>query len=157
MLSRLQRDDPSVEAWAGIVAAYKTVHVLLNQELLKIGLTFPQYHVVRVLGRFGAMPMNKLGEHMFVTPANITGLVDRLEDGGYVEREERGRDRRIITMRLTRKGKASYRQASVHNGRVVRRIMGILSKHEKLMLIKLLHSVRKAAHEERASTRKEDE
>ncbi len=92
----MQTDGSSVEAWLGIVAAYKAVHLLLNQELIKNNLTFPQYRVIRALGRFGAMPMNKVGEHMIVTPANITGLVDRLEGRGYLERREKGIDRRVI-------------------------------------------------------------
>jgi len=128
-----------------VVGAYKTVHVLLNQQLIKNGLTFPQYRVIRTLGKFGAMPMNKLGEHMLVTPPNITGLIDRLEGRGYLERKGSGTDRRIFIMRLTRKGKTLYQRTSVQHRKLVSRIMRVLSEEELLNLARLLQRVKEAA------------
>jgi DNA-binding MarR family transcriptional regulator len=142
-----------MEAWIGIVGAYKTVHVLLNQELAKSGFTFPQYRVIRILGRFGTMPMNKLGEHMLVTPANITGLVDRLERRGHIRRTEKDADRRIIKISLTRKGRASYRRISVHHRRLVNTVMGVLNREELTTLTGLLQRVRDAALKARESLR----
>jgi len=143
-----QRDDPSVEVWISIVSAYRAVHVLLNQQLIKSNLTFPQYRVIRVLGRFGAMPMNKLGEHMLVTPGNITGLVDRLEGRGCIERVEKGTDRRIIKIELTRKGEILYQQTSAENRKLVNRIMRVLTRDELLNLAKLLQKIKETALEE---------
>lgn len=141
----MQYDDPYVEAWISLVGAYKTVHDLLNQQLIKSGFTFPQYRVIRVLGKFGAMPMNKLGENMFVTPANITGLVDRLERRGYIERVEKGTDRRIVIMRLTRKGKISYRRLSILHKELVNRIMKVLSVSELPDLVRPLQRIKEVA------------
>jgi len=150
-LSRVQTDGSSVEAWLDIVAAYKAVHLLLNQELIKSDLTFPQYRVIRALGRFGAMPMNKVGEHMIVTPANITGLVDRLEGRGYLERQGKGIDRRVIQIELTRKGEAAYQQTSVQHRKLISRIMRVLGENERLNLARLLQRIKQAALEERVS------
>lgn len=107
---------------------------------------------MRVLGKFGAMPMNKLGEHMFVTPANITGLVDRLEQRGYIERVERGTDRRIVTMRLTAKGKASCRKLSIIHKELVNRIMKVLSAGDLTNLVRPLRRIKEAALEARSHT-----
>jgi DNA-binding MarR family transcriptional regulator len=148
-LIQLRLEDPSVEAWISIVGAYKTVHALLNQQLVRSGFTFPQYRVIRILGRFGAIPMNKLGEHMFVTPGNVTGLVDRLERRGCIERVEKGADRRIIKIGLTKKGRGSYRQISADYRKLVNSIMKVLSKEELSTLTTLLQKVKEAALEER--------
>jgi len=148
-LSRVQADGSSVEAWVGIVSAYRAVHALLNQELVKSSLTFPQYRVIRALGKFGAMPMSKLGEHMVVTPANITGLVDRLEGRGYIKREGTGTDRRITRIALTREGETTYRQTSIQHSRLVSHIMRALSENERLTVAKLLQKIKEAALEER--------
>jgi MarR family 2-MHQ and catechol resistance regulon transcriptional repressor len=148
ILPRVEQDDSSTEAWLGIVSAYRAVHVLLNQQLAESGLTFPQYRVIRALGKFGAMPMNKISEHMLVTPANITGLVDRLEGRGYIERVERGTDRRVIRITLTRKGKTLYQRTSVQNRKLVNRIMRVLTNDELLNLAKLLEKIKEASLEE---------
>ena len=147
MLTQVQQDDPSMEAWISIVSAYRAVHVLLNQQLVRSKLTFPQYRMMRVLGKFGAMPMNKIGEHMLVTPANITGLVDRLERRGYIERVEKSTDRRIVRIKLTRKGKILYQRTSIQNRKLVNRIMRVLTNDELLNLAKLLEKIKKAALE----------
>lgn len=148
-LIQLQQDDPWVEAWSSIVGAYKAMHVLLNQEFLKNGFTYPQYRVLRTLGRFGPMPMNKLGEHMLVTPANITGIVDRLEERGYVQRRATGSDRRIITMSLTRRGKISYEETTDTHRRIVARIIKILNRDETQELIQFLQRIKEMALRER--------
>ena len=149
-LGQAQHDDPCVEAWTSLVGAYKTVHDLLNNQLIKNGFTFPQYRVMRVLWKFGAMPMNKLGEHMFVTPANITGLVDRLERRGYIERVERGTDRRIVTMKLTAKGKVSCRKLSIRHKELVNLIMRVLGVDELTNLVRPLQRIKEAALEARS-------
>ena len=153
----MHQDDPSVEAWHDIVAAYRAVHALLNQQLAKSSLTFPQYRVIRALGKFGAMPMNKLGEHMLVTPGNITGLVDRLERRGYIERVGAGTDRRIVTIKLTRKGEDSYQRTRIQHRRLVDRVMRGLSKEEQLSLAGLLQRIKEAALEERSGSGNESD
>jgi DNA-binding MarR family transcriptional regulator len=153
----MERENSSMNAWTSIVGAYKMVHVLLSQELAEIGLTFPQYRVIRALGRSGAMPMNKIGEHMFVTPANITGLVDRLEGRGYVERKGVGTDRRVVRIGLTRKGKSSYQRTSVQHRRLISKIMGVLNKDELLNLTGQLQKVKETAIAERNTLRSADD
>jgi DNA-binding MarR family transcriptional regulator len=141
----VHQEDPSVEAWHEVVGAYRAVHALLTQELAKSSLTFPQYRVIRALGKFGAMPMNKLGEHMLVTPGNITGLIDRLERKGYIERVGLGTDRRVVTIKLTRKGEDSYQRTRIRHRKVVRRAMRGLSEEEKLSIARLLGKIKEAA------------
>ena len=145
-----------MSAWTGIAGAYKMVHVLMNQQLSEIGLTFPQYRLIRALGRSGAMPMNKIGEHMLVTPANITGLVDRLEGRGYVERKEVSTDRRVVRIQLTRKGKSCFQRTNVQHRRLISKIIGVLSENEILNLTRQLQKVKEAAISERNSLRSED-
>ncbi len=149
------QDDSSVETWMSIVGAYKTVHLLLNQQLIKNGLTFPQYRVIRVLGKFGAMPMNKIGEHMLVTPPDITGLIDRLEGRGYIERRGSGTDRRIVIMRLTRRGKTLHRRTSVQHRKLVSRIMKVLSGDELVNVTRLLDRIKEGALEVKSGIRNE--
>lgn len=49
-------------------------------------------------------PMRDLAENMACDPSTITGVVDRLEDDGYVERQVSKEDRRIKMLALTPAG-----------------------------------------------------
>jgi DNA-binding MarR family transcriptional regulator len=53
-----------------------------------------------------AVPMNALAECLHNDPSNITGLVDRLERKGLVERMAHPTDRRVKTLALIDDGRA---------------------------------------------------
>ena len=49
--------------------------------------------------------MSELAEHLLVSRAAVTGLVDKLVKTGFVKRKFSCEDRRIIMISLTEKGK----------------------------------------------------
>ena len=51
-----------------------------------------------------SVSMNELSEMMCCDASNITGLTERLESGGYIERITDPSDRRVKKIRLTKKG-----------------------------------------------------
>lgn len=51
-----------------------------------------------------AQPMRELAEHLACEPSNVTGLADRLEATGLVERVTGDTDRRVKLLQLTAKG-----------------------------------------------------
>lgn len=71
----------------------------------QFGLTGPQSVVVRLLLNSGSMSSAELSRLMYVTPSNITGIIDRLEKKGLVERVRKEGDRRIALIVLTENGK----------------------------------------------------
>ena len=101
-----------IELWQSIRSIYRTVLRRLNSRLLKEGITFPQYNVLLVLSQKGPMPMNRLGEFMLVAPANVTGLVDRMEKKGYVRRGRDKKDRRLYVIEQTEKGSRIFSSIS---------------------------------------------
>ncbi|MEA3358319.1 MAG: MarR family transcriptional regulator [Thermodesulfobacteriota bacterium] len=71
----------------------------------KFGLTGPQSVVLRNLLDNGAMSSADLSRIAYVTPSNITGIIDRLENKGFVERIRLKDDRRIALITLTQSGR----------------------------------------------------
>ena len=71
-----------------------------------LGLTQQQWVLLAAIARGGreGVPLSTLGRNLLVTKANITGLVDRLERGGYVARAAHPSDRRVTRARLTPRG-----------------------------------------------------
>ena len=51
-------------------------------------------------------PMGELARHLHCDSSNITGIVDRLEERGLVERTAAERDRRVKLIALTNEGRA---------------------------------------------------
>jgi DNA-binding MarR family transcriptional regulator len=72
----------------------------------EFGLTGPQSSVLRILARRGPLSSAEVSRHMHVTPSNVTGIVDRLERKGLVERIRQQKDRRVVSVRLTEDGKS---------------------------------------------------
>ena len=104
--------DSVPELWQSIRTIYRTVLKRLNARLSKEGITFSQYSVLLALARNGPMQMNKLGEHMLVAPANVTGLVDRMEKKGYVKRRRDENDRRLYVIEPTEAGSRIFKRIS---------------------------------------------
>jgi DNA-binding MarR family transcriptional regulator len=99
-----QSVDPAAEAWGLIwqlVMANKQRTMRLAQEL---DLAPMQLHTLRLLEPGQELPMRALAQSLFCDPSNVTGIVDRLEARGLIERTEGKHDRRVKILRLTRDG-----------------------------------------------------
>src|SRR5918992_4317523 len=64
--------------------------------LQNTGLTYARIRLLSVLNRRGPQIMSVLGDELFVTPRNVTVLVDALEANGLVRRHPHPTDRRAI-------------------------------------------------------------
>jgi DNA-binding MarR family transcriptional regulator len=78
-------------------------------EVLKTGdLTFAQYNVLRILRGAGELGVScaRIAERMVTRDPDVTRLLDRLERRGLVSRSREQADRRVITIRIAKEGKA---------------------------------------------------
>lgn len=67
-------------------------------------LTLPQAHLLRSLTPATPMKMNGLAEALDCDASNITGLVDKLEVRGIIQRQSERGDRRVKMIALTQTG-----------------------------------------------------
>jgi len=74
--------------------------------LAELGLGFAQAHALRMLDPDEPIAMSALAERLFCDASNVTGLVDRLEARGLVERRSSDHDRRVKALTLTAAGVA---------------------------------------------------
>jgi DNA-binding MarR family transcriptional regulator len=74
--------------------------------LNELGLGFAQAHALRMLDPDEPIAMSALAERLFCDASNVTGLVDRLEARGLVERGSAANDRRVKALTLTPAGVA---------------------------------------------------
>ncbi|MFE1603283.1 MarR family winged helix-turn-helix transcriptional regulator [Methylobacterium sp. ID0610] len=69
------------------------------------GVTPPQYAVLKVLWERDGQSGAELGARLLIDSATITGLADRLQTAGLLERRPHGEDRRVNSLFLTPRGR----------------------------------------------------
>jgi DNA-binding MarR family transcriptional regulator len=65
-------------------------------------------NVLTVLEMDGSLPMGQLAEALDVSVASMTGIVDRMEKRGLVERRHDREDRRVVLVETTETGRAVF-------------------------------------------------
>jgi DNA-binding MarR family transcriptional regulator len=70
-----------------------------------------QLNCLLVLYEHGSMPLSRIAELIFVKSSTLTGVVDRLEEKGLVQRMRNAKDRRVINIELTPSGKKLAKNA----------------------------------------------
>lgn len=75
-----------------------------HRALSEAGLTFPQWMLLKALHRHGRMTARDVADALDCTPANATGILDRLERDGILVRSRSDEDRRFVYVRLTERG-----------------------------------------------------
>src|SRR5579871_6148886 len=86
--------------------AYQVVTQDARQRLVPYGVTPGQYALLKVLWEDDGQSGAALGERLRLDSASVTGLLDRIEKAGLVERRADPQDRRINLVYLTPSGAA---------------------------------------------------
>ena len=78
------------------------------------GLSVPQFRSLAFIRRQPGAPLNSLAEHLGLTPASTSKLVDGLLERNLVERRESPQDRRRIMLNLTPEGLSVWQSSYDH-------------------------------------------
>jgi MarR family transcriptional regulator, organic hydroperoxide resistance regulator len=76
----------------------------MAQTLKPTGLSIPQFDVLSTLTEQQGLSQSDLAQRLYVTKGNVSGLIDRLVEAGYVERRSAPGDRRSNALFLTPDG-----------------------------------------------------
>ena len=86
-------------------ATHRTLHVL-SAALADLNLSGAEINALANLGGGGTLSVRQLSERTGTRPSTLTGLLDRLENRGYLTRELDPADRRSFRLPLTEAGRA---------------------------------------------------
>jgi DNA-binding MarR family transcriptional regulator len=164
--TRQYRDDPSkmtrqyqgeqskleggrgMEEWTTLNQAYNAIFKLAELALLPHSLSLPQLHLLCVLKKGGGiLTTGEIGRAMVKASQTITGLVDRLEEPGLVERVFDRRDRRKTWVRMTEKGDRKLADAFPVGNRLAEELSSILTDQELQDLHAKMEKLRSTAME----------
>ena len=111
----------------------------------QFGLTDVQFNVMMLLvhqGGTDGLSQADLSRMMLVNPANVTGLIDRMEKTGFLRRIASSADRRRNTVKLTAKGKRLFAKVEPLYAEQIKNTMSALTQKDQKSLIKILEKVR---------------
>jgi len=132
--------------WIAIYQAYNAIFKLTELTLLPHSLSLPQLHLLAVLKNGGGiLTTGEIGRAMVKASQTITGLVDRLEEPGMVERVFDRRDRRKTWVRMTEKGESKLAEASPVANRLAEELSAVLTDQELQDLRTKVEKLRRAA------------
>ena len=98
------KDDPYLSLLRPLVEAYLAFYRVGNRHIQSLGLTPGQFDVIAELEGTEGLTCSQLSEHTLTTKGTLTGVLDRLEHRGLIERGQVGGDRRATRVQLTPKG-----------------------------------------------------
>ena len=114
-------------------------------ERTTLELNVRQRLVIQSLGIAGGRSMAAIGQQLGLTPSTMTGLVDRLEEQGYLRREAHPSDRRATVLRLTRKGETAFQRELDFYRALVDQTLSALGKDAKKLVLAALDCLARSA------------
>jgi MarR family 2-MHQ and catechol resistance regulon transcriptional repressor len=133
------QDTSGVHVWLVLMKAFHALaaHAEESLNLSQTGLGNSDFRVLEVLLHKGPLPVNTIGPIVWLTPGSISVAVDRLEKKALVRRKNTD-DRRVRLVELTPKGRALITKISREHAAAMEEAAGVLSKEERLILLRLL-------------------
>ena len=106
MIVHLMRTTDEVPAPASVdailtdmEASFRELRCAATERMVRQGVSMTQIHILWLLGHHGDLPMSRLAELLDVSVSNATGLIDRMEERGLLERVRVPGDRRVVLVR----------------------------------------------------------
>jgi len=96
----------------------------------RASLTGPQLTVVKMLEHMGDLSLSELSDAIRAQNSTVTGIVDRMEREGIVERVRSTDDRRVVRIHLTEKGAKLAREIPIEPIGIFHSAMETLSPQE---------------------------
>jgi MarR family transcriptional regulator, organic hydroperoxide resistance regulator len=138
------------EAYLSLLRTTDVLETQVEAWLKEFGLTGTQYNALRILRGAGpeGLPCREIGERMITHDPDITRLLNRLEDRGFVERTRAKHDRRVIYGKITPAGLKLLREMDAPIEKHGRETLCHVGQEKLKQLIDLLELVRggKAVH-----------
>jgi len=110
-----------------------------------LGLTDSQFNVLIILkhqAEEDGITQTELGQRLLVNRSNVTGLVDRMEEAGWVRRNAVEGDRRVNKVQITKNGLQLLERAEKTYYERIHQVMDSLSQKELSLICSLLERVR---------------
>lgn len=120
-----------------ILYLYTESRRVTKEAARNVNLTGPQLTVLKMLETFGDLSLSELSDRIRAQNSTVTGIIDRMEREGLVERARSKDDRRVVYIGLTDKGARIAREIAVEPMEILRATLTSLTPAETRDLLKI--------------------
>lgn len=117
----------------------------IEEQSLKYGafsdISITEMHTIEVIGTYGEKTMSEVAQKLKITVSTLTTAINKLIKKEYVERKRIEEDRRVVLVRLTKKGELAYKLHQRFHREMIRNAIEGLSINEEEILISSLHKL----------------
>jgi len=129
-----------------LAKANQLANRFLSQKVADLNLTPVQALVLGFLHAEDQITSSELGKKAELDSATLTGILDRLEAAGFIERKSNPGDRRSIHIHLTPGGNDLGRKAIQTIAAANVEFLQVLTKEQKRGIFDIIKKLRLAAH-----------
>ena len=108
------------------------------------GISMAHLQTLWILQEHGPQPMTHLADLLGVAVPNATGIIDRMEQRGLVERLRDGADRRVVTVQRTPEGARAVEEIDGWRGEMLENLLDRLDTDHLLRLVAGVSELREA-------------
>jgi DNA-binding MarR family transcriptional regulator len=125
-----------------LAKAYQRAHTVAKQRIAVYGLTPVQQLVLGVLYEEEGISAGDIGKKLVLDPATLSGVLDRMAEGGWIVKKTDPSDKRLLQIFLTNQAKALAPKLMEERDKANEEILKKLSFEEKVLLKRLLKDLR---------------
>ncbi|HGG0418601.1 MarR family transcriptional regulator [Clostridium botulinum] len=119
----------------------------IEQQALQAGIfkdiSVTEIHTIEAIGMYKPRTMSQVAMDLGITVGTLTTAANNLVKKEYVERKRSEEDRRIVQIKLTKKGKLAYRIHDKFHSDMIKATIDGLTEEEERVLIKSLDKLNK--------------
>jgi DNA-binding MarR family transcriptional regulator len=130
--------DRALRAYMRAVAFAEPLQLAI---LEKYGVRLAGLRAIRILRDLGTVPISRFAEALEIPRSTATGVVDRLEERGLVERDVDRVDRRMINIRVTTRGLAALEDRALIDRSTIGERIRALTPEQQQQLADLLEQI----------------
>ncbi len=121
--------------------------LIIEQNALAEGkfndLSITEIHTIEEIGMYGSRTMSEIAMDLGITVGTLTIAMNNLVKKGYVNRQRSDRDRRVVEISLTRKGKLAFRVHEKFHADMIKNTIEGLTEEEGIVLNSSLEKLNK--------------
>jgi DNA-binding MarR family transcriptional regulator len=142
-------NDPLIDAIVGeLHRMIGSLRCAGTGRMVKAGISMTHLHILWVLEHHGELTMSRLADMLDVSVSNATGLIDRMEERGLVERVRVPDDRRVVIVRASADGARIRDEIEALKQDRMRSILGRLEPDQLTRVLAALGDLQRAVVEE---------
>lgn len=125
-----------------LAKAYQKAHSAFKQKLAPFSITPVQQLILGVLEEEEFLSPGEIAERVAMDNATLSGVLDRMAEGGMIRKEGNPEDRRSIRILLTTKAKRMREELAAQRKAINEEITAKLSMEERLLLKRMLRDLK---------------